>query len=303
MTVRQRRLEAGWYPATARGVEAAVERYLAGAAPVGGAVAGVAPHAGWGYSGAIAALVVRALSVSGGTVVVVGGHLGAREPLLAAPEEAYETPQGPLTADLELLASLRRSLELRDDLRPDNTVEVQLPLIRHLHPEARVLALRAPPSMAAVVLGAELARLSEATGRRIVVLGSTDLTHYGEVYGFAPRGTGPAACRWVREVNDARLVRALLAMDPEESLRAAREDHSACSVGAALCALSYARGRGVAEGTLLRYGTSLDAQPAGGDEQLVGYAGVAYVPGEDRARVTASRENDRADSRSSGVAG
>ncbi len=256
-----------------------MRRFRPTATPSGrSSLGGIVPHAGWRFSGEIAAQVIGALTPEAETVVVVGGHLGRSEGALAASEEAYDTPLGPIAADLELLGHLQSEHTLQADDRPDNTVEVQLPLIRCLLPSARVLALRAPPRPEARALGATIARAAAKLGRRVAVLGSTDLTHYGPGYGFAPRGTGPDAVEWVRTSNDARIVRAMLALDSEASLAAAREDRSACSIGGALAAMGFARAQGVTTGRLLSYATSMDALPVGsrGEDSFVGYAGIVY---------------------------
>jgi hypothetical protein len=224
-------------------------------------------------------------------VVVVGGHLRRTDSVLAAFEDAYETPLGQIPADIDLLEELRSSHVLEEDVGEDNTVEVQLPLIRCFLPEAMVLGLRAPPGPEAVALGEAIRNAAAALGRRVAVVGSTDLTHYGPVYGFTPHGIGEAAVAWVRGTNDARIVRALLALDCAETLAAAREDRSACSVGGALAAVGFAHALGVGQGRLLAYATSLDGSPVSGRPQdaafaerragdsFVGYAGILY-PGD-----------------------
>lgn len=274
MEVRPRGLPAGWYPAGRAQTLREIEGFGRGGAEAGQpAEAGIAPHAGWAFSGALASQVVRRLSPDAETVVVVGGHLGPGDPVLAAPEPAYATPLGDLPADLELLEALRSRLPLGEDVHFDNTVEIQLPFVRYFFPTARALALRAPPSAAALRLAEALAETAAGLSRRIVVLGSTDLTHYGSNYGFSPRGRGAEALRWVREVNDRRLVDSLLSLRLEEALERGSREHSACSVGAAACAARFAALRGCGAGTLVGYCTSHDVHPA---ESFVGYAGIIY---------------------------
>jgi AmmeMemoRadiSam system protein B len=166
------------------------------------------------------------------TIVIIGGHLGPADGILCAFEEAYETPLGLLKADLELLGALTAGMSIREDSHPDNTVEIQLPLIRYLTADIHVLGMRAPPNRSAEALGKAIADAADRLGRRVSVLGSTDLTHYGANYGFAPAGTGEDALRWVKEVNDKRLITCLLALDIENALERGLRERSACSVGA-----------------------------------------------------------------------
>jgi hypothetical protein len=150
---------------------------------------------------------------------------------------------------------------------------VQLPFVKYLFPRAKVLGMRASPSRDADRLGKAIAEAARGLGRKIAVAGSTDLTHYGSSYGFAPAGTGNKALRWVREVNDRRLIESLLAMEFDSALERALTERSACSVGGALAALSFARENGVRKGELVRYSTSFDVHPA---DSFVGYAGILY---------------------------
>jgi AmmeMemoRadiSam system protein B len=216
---------------------------------------------------------MRCLPSDTETVVVVGGHLGPGEGVLAAFEQGYETPLGAIEADLPLLEALRGRLEVSEDRYADNTVEIQLPFLRHLLPRARVLALRASPSQAALRLGEALAACARETRRRTAVVGSTDLTHYGPNYGFTPRGSGAAALKWVREVNDRRLVEALLGLKLEQALELALREHSACSAGGAVAAARFARELGCSRGELLEYATSHDVYPG---SSFVGYAAIIY---------------------------
>ena len=279
--VRGRQLSGGWYPLDAAQARRRLEAFLrnapaaAGEAPT--AAGGIVPHAGWDFSGEIAARVFASLRAQPGTVAIVGGHLPPGAGVLAAFEEAYETPLGELEADLELLRFLRERLSgrfpLEEDRRQDNTVEVNLPMVRHFFPGARALWLRAEPGPAAVALGEALAAAAREGGRRLRVVGSTDLTHYGPAYGFTPQGGGAAALDWVREVNDRRVIEPLLALRLDEALERARREGSACSIGGAVAAAAFARAEGAVTGALLRYRTSHELHPS---PSFVGYAGIVY---------------------------
>jgi len=278
MSIRRRSLPPGWYPGgradTLREIEA-FQRRLAD--PEATACAGVAPHAGWAFSGQIAFEVLRCFPRAAESIVVVGGHMHPGSGVVAAFEAGYETPLGIIEADLELLDALRGSVEIREDPQADNTVEIQLPLVRYLFPKARCLALRAAPSPEALALGEALSAAQREAGAALAVLGSTDLTHYGRNYGFTPRGSGPQALSWVREVNDHRFIEAMVAMDLERALTTAVRERSACSAGGAAAAASFAAAQGCRQGRLLNYRTSHDVYPG---ESFVGYAGIIYpLPG------------------------
>ncbi|HUX36499.1 MAG TPA: AmmeMemoRadiSam system protein B [Rectinemataceae bacterium] len=277
MSIRRRALPEGWYPRDGVTLRRLVEGWKLPHGG-GGARAAIAPHAGFAFSGRIAAIAWSSLAEAE-TVVIVGGHLSAASAILVAPEESFESPDGPLKADLELKGRLLESLgaaglRVSLDRDVDNTVEVQLPFAGLYAKGARILWLRAPASPSSLGLGRSIREAAASLGRRVAVVGSTDLTHYGPDYGFEPAGSGEAAEPWVREVNDRAFLDALLAMNGEEALRRAREDGSACSPGAAVAALSFAMADGSEKFAELAYATSLDVRRA---PSFVGYAALASV--------------------------
>ena len=283
MKIRQRVLPPGWYPGTEEETRETIERYLrdlGGRAAIDGSegIAGVVPHAGWEFSGRTALEVFLHIRKPVDTIVVVGGHLSPSAGILAAMEEGYETPLGILPADLKLLGAIETSSEIpfREDRSADNTVEVQLPFIKYLFPESRALSLRAAPVAGSIELGKAIKGAAESLEKTVAVIGSTDLTHYGSNYGFAPAGRGEEAVKWVKEVNDRGFIESLLSMNPEAALDHAARHQSACSAGGAVTALSFAREMGVSEGELIRYLTSYDIYP---NESFVGYAGIIYERG------------------------
>ena len=274
MRVRRRYLPPGWYPGAEEKAREAIENMERSIKPEPArGIAGIVPHAGWEFSGGLAFEVLSRISRTMDTIVIIGGHLGPADGILCAFEDSYETPFGLVPADFELLAAIRAAVPVTEDRSADNTVEVQLPFVKYLFPLAKVLGMRASPSLEADRLGKALAEAARGLGRKVGVAGSTDLTHYGSSYGFAPAGSGNRALRWVKEVNDHRIIESLLAMEFDTALERALSERSACSAGGALAALSFARENGVREGKLLRYSTSFDVHPG---DSFVGYAGILY---------------------------
>jgi AmmeMemoRadiSam system protein B len=273
MNVREPILPRGWYP---RNPEE-IRQFLAGidASPKT-AVAAIAPHAGWYYSGKIAAQSVSALADGVKTVVVIGGHLPAGAPILFAEEEGVRTPLGVMAIDIELREQLKKKLKHSPDKYQDNTVEVLLPMVHHLFPDSRLLWVRFPGDLSSYDAGIVLAETAKTLGRSLAVLGSTDLTHYGHNYSFSPKGRGAAALDWVRNTNDAAFINAVLDGESTEVLRRADNDQSSCSVGAVLGALGFVQHLGCKKGKLLEYGTSADITGEEAPDSFVGYAAISW---------------------------
>ena len=278
MSRRTRSLPTGWYPASSDGCKREIERFLTGfTAPLGAWIGGIVPHAGWYFSGRAAARVVSTLAGSNrpDRVVLYGGHLPAGRDPIAYTENVWETPLGDQPMDSATCANLVYAGEAVAAFRgfSDNTVEIQLPLVRRFFPDVPVIAVHSPASDGAIKLGEALETLLSEKGMTAVYLGSADLTHYGPNYGFTPQGIGIDAVKWVKEENDRSLIEKAVAMDAQGLLQEARTLQNTCSAGPIASVIASVSRRGAKSGSLLEYYTSYDIAP---DSSFVGYAAILY---------------------------
>jgi AmmeMemoRadiSam system protein B len=278
-----------FYPDKPAACRQAVDECLGSAAPEDtsrpSVVAGILPHAGWTYSGPTAGRTFRAIGEPAPSCVVLFGAVhrhGVDRPGLS-PHESWWTPLGDLAVDRDLAlrltdglgALLETSVEAHEG---EHAIEVQLPFVARLYPGARILPIAVPPTDEAVTFGTKAGEVFREARGRIVVLGSTDLTHYGpRFYGFAPEGTGEKAHRWSKEVNDRAFLDRLLALDAEGALEAALAHRSACGGGAAAATVAAAKALGAESAELLEHTTSFEVRPdAGEPRDFVGYASVVF---------------------------
>jgi len=283
MARRRADFAGSWYPASASDCEKMISEFSRSAAPCAagtGKIGGIVPHAGWVYSGAIACNVIKCLSegVPPETMVLFGRHLHPSSGSYLMKEGSWATPFGDLEIDEALGESLAGEFSFRIETptryEQDNTIELQLPFVRYFFPETKILPLGVPPAAASIRIGEKVAELAESLGRKIMVLGSTDLTHYGLNYGFTPKGVGETAVGWVKEENDKRLVDLVVEMNAEGVLHEALRNHNACCSGAVAAAIATANRLGARKAEKLVYSTSYDVRP---DHSFVGYVGVLFV--------------------------
>jgi len=172
-------------------------------------------------------------------IVVLGGHLGRRDPLVTMSRGAWQTPYGWLpihTGFAEALGAFDNVVdETQQGFLQDNSIEVQLPIVHRRFPAAELLPIRVPPNSRALALGEALGHYLEQSGLSAVVLASTDLTHYGPAYGFTPAGPLPGAREWMTQ-NDQGFIDAVSRVDGTAVLDAANRHHSACSAGSVAAA-------------------------------------------------------------------
>jgi hypothetical protein len=242
-------------------------------------VGGIVPHAGWYYSGKIACHVIKCLKngTTPDTIVLFGRHLSPGSSNYMMKEGGWATPLGILDTDDDLgekLASeFRFTMETPSRYEQDNTIELQLPFIKYFFPNVKILPLGVPPNLASLAIGERAVEIAKSMGKRVLVLGSTDLTHYGQNYGYAPKGTGKSAVDWVKNENDRRVVDLILTMDPEGVINESLKNKNACCSGAVASAISAMKKLGATKGEKLHYATSYDTQPS---TSFVGYVGVVF---------------------------
>jgi AmmeMemoRadiSam system protein B len=281
MPLKVAELAGRWYPGSERDLKTACEQFSKQAQPtqLDSPLAAIVPHAGWAFSGSLAFNALSCLADSkADTVVLFGGHKGPSSPLTIFADQGFETPAGPLSTDIELVEHVGAAwptivFESASNNTQDNAVEVVLPLIQVLFSDCRIVVVGAPPNEKSSQLADAIVDAAGALGRKILLVGSTDLTHYGPNYGFVPQGIGPQAERWVREQNDAAFIKATLEMNPGPIVEEGLARRSACCPGAVAAAVSAAKKLGSKRGEQLRYATSADVHPS---DSFVGYSALVF---------------------------
>jgi AmmeMemoRadiSam system protein B len=283
MKTRKADFAGTWYPGDSEACRDAIDTLLKGAQPCpqveGSVLGGIVPHAGWFYSGQVASQVIRCLArdMDPETCIVFGRHLHPGGKNYIMKEGGWATPLGDVEIDQEMAEKLLNAfpfiIETASNYEPDNTIELQLPFVKYFFPKAKLLPIGVPPAETSIGIGERIALISRDMGRKIAILGSTDLTHYGYNYGFIPKGVGKAAVDWVKRENDRRLVQGILSMDAHGVIQESLRNHNACCSGAVAAAIAAAKGLGARRGEELIYTTSYDIRP---DDSFVGYVGVVF---------------------------
>jgi MEMO1 family protein len=247
------------------------------------AVGGIVPHAGWVFSGAVAAKVFKCLSAkaSPDTFILLGAvHTWKPRGNSIYSRGSWATPLGEVKIDEDVAKKLLDVLagdiiEDPDAHEGEHSLEVQLPFIKYLCPDAKIVPIAIPPDENAYITGEKIGEATSGMGKKIVVVGTTDLTHYGDAYGFTPFGYGEKAKRQMEE-SDARMIKLALTMKSEGIIREAQKNHNACGSGALAATVAAATAMQAEKGYLLQYTTSYDVMPEGEFGMAVGYAGILF---------------------------
>jgi AmmeMemoRadiSam system protein B len=238
---------------------------VAGEGPKTRAIGAVVPHAGYLYSGRIAGS-VYARAVFPDTFVILGpNHTGLGSGAAIMTYGAWETPLGQVPIDTDLARSIREhSWTLEEDhvahLR-EHSIEVQLPLLQAFGVSFSFvpICLFSTEFAACQDVGRAVAEAVLQSDRRVVLIASTDLSHYVD----HARAT----------VTDQRVIEAVQTVDPQRLHRTVvRERISMCGLHPTTAMLIAARELGATIGELVGYATSGDVTKDYGS--VVGYAGL-----------------------------
>lgn len=283
MGLRPADFAGSWYPGDRSDCRRAIEAFSEACLPcpedVKNGVGGIVPHAGWFYSGQVACNVIQCLDRNRkpDTCIIFGRHLHPGSSNFIMKEGQWETPIGDMEIDSDLAARLADefhfTVETWTRYEPDNTIELQLPFLKFFFPEIKIVPVGLPPKINSIAIAGRTVQLSKALGRTVVVLGSTDLTHYGHNYGYVPKGMGKEAVEWVKKENDKRIVDLMVNMDERGVIEEALKNHNACCSGSAAAAIAAAKALGANKGKEIIYSTSYDIRP---DSSFVGYVGVVF---------------------------
>lgn len=231
-------------------------------------IAIVTPHAGYQFSGPIAAHSFARLAAGdeAETVVILGPNHRKRGPAVSvASHDRWRTPLGSLPVDRGLASTIveRSTLATFDSRahREEHSIEVQLPLLQYVLADVSIVpvCLALSDESPAERLGETIAASIAAVDRPTSIAISTDLTHYSD------HETAVDA--------DEPIVDAIRSLDSGAIADAARSGHTMCGPWATVAGLVAARRLGADEGERLQYATS--GQTGGEPERVVGYCAAA----------------------------
>jgi len=229
------------------------------------AVGCVVPHAGYVYSGQVAATVFSRVEISSTCILLCPNHTGYGHRLAIMNDEEWRTPLGNVKIDTQLAEALMEAFPaLADDSvahRSEHAIEVELPFLQVLRPEANIvpIAIGTGNLMILEQLGEAIANVVRTSSEQLLIIASSDMNHYED----------DATTR----VKDHKAIEKILALDARGLHQTIMsESISMCGFGPAVTMLTAARNLGAQHAELVQYATSGDV--SGDMEMVVGYAGI-----------------------------
>ena len=225
-------------------------------------VAVVAPHAGYYYSGPIAAHAYKELADDGifDTAVILGpNHTGYGYPVSLWSAVNWNTPLGEVEINKEFAQRLSGEGIKVDETAHiyEHSIEVQLPWLQHLYKKVKIV----PISMLAqdIETARAVGKAISQAGDNLIIIASSDFTHY-EPYSVAMQ-------------RDGSVIEAIVALDEEELYeRCENLNCTMCGYGPVASAIVAAKEMKAKKASLLKYATS--GETSGDFSRVVGYGSI-----------------------------
>jgi MEMO1 family protein len=268
MNVRRPAVAGYFYPGEPVELQHDLDAMLGGKRPPSGpaGLALLVPHAGYVYSGGVAAATYLSMHLPRRFILLGPNHTGEGEEIAVFRDGAWRLPLGDAPIDAPLgEALLARCSAARPDEaahRREHSLEVQVPFLQHLAGDIRILPVCVgTDSLPALLdLGRAVAEVVRGAGEEVLVVISSDMSHY------LPAETA--------ERQDRKAIDRVLAIDPEGLHRIVRsEEISMCGVAPAVAGLEAVRLLGGRSAQLVAYANS--GERSGDFTSVVGYAGIS----------------------------
>ena len=276
--IRKAAVAGGFYPGDKATLEQYVDALLRQADPpkIKEPIRAImVPHAGYVYSGPVAAYAYKVLEDRDiRTVILIGNsHRHSFDGIAIYARGAFETPLGLVPVDeaitAKLLAADPTIVDRPDIHEDDHVLEVQLPFLQRILKDFKIVPILFSgdsPGLAEKLAAILPSLMDEKT----VLVASTDMSHY-PAYNEASAG-------------DKKVLEAILTGKTENldailnalaSERIPQAETFLCSPSGVRTALLLAKAAGDPAPVLLKYANSGDS-PAGDKNRVVGYGAVAF---------------------------
>ncbi len=254
-----------FYPEEAAQLRSVIKKMVEDNIPRTDAVGVIVPHAGYIYSGRVAGAVFSRIGFTDTFIIMGPNHTGKGVPFSIMTEGTWKTPLGDVEIDSELGKKILGSSKyLEEDFQAqknEHSIEVQIPFLQYFRQDIKIvpIVLGFAGTNEYQAVGKEIARAVKDLNRKVVIVASSDMTHY------EPQETAR------RKDNEA--IQAILNLNENElSRRVHGLDISMCGIAPVVALLTAAKILGAGGVELVKYQTSGDT--TGDTSSVVGYAGI-----------------------------
>ena len=231
----------------------------------------ISPHAGYAYSGSVAANGYYQVSNMNYETVIMAGpnHYGIGSGVATMRQALWKTPLGDVEVNTDFADTISKNTVIdMDDFSHirDHCLEVQLPFLQSIRKDDTFrivpIIMNLQDIETAKDVGRTIAQAITSSSTKALLIASSDFTHY-EPNEEAHR-------------KDIELIDTILSLDVSSFYAVLeRLDISACGYGAIASIMIAVKELGASKAELLKYATSGDI--TGDNSSVVGYASIVFL--------------------------
>lgn len=263
--VRQPAVAGQFYPGSGQALRHELQQLVPHVEKKHPVIGVISPHAGYVYSGKAAGQLLAGIEIPGAVVILGPNHRGRGALAALSPEDGWQTPLGFVPIEKRLAGLIRQQLPaVQEDSAAhaqEHSLEVQVPFLQHLRPDVAIvpLCLAFGDYAGCELLGSGLAAAIRTFDEPVLILASSDMTHYE---------SAEAAKK-----KDTLALERTLALDPQGLVEVCRANRiTMCGVVPAAVMLIAAKQLGATQAELVAYTTS--GEVTGDMREVVAYAAV-----------------------------
>jgi len=281
MQVREPAVAGSFYPEDPEELRQKIKNFLENLEPKRRKCLGaVAPHAGYEFCGKTAASVYNDISTGFETAVIIGPNHSGSGVGIATSLETWKTPLGNVETDEEFAKEITKDSVIVEDPKShwrEHSIEVQLPWLQYRFKEFKIVPISINPIYFDVKtcreIGEKIAEVAKGLRRKVLIIASSDFTHYGAAYGYEPfEGSANEILKKIKE-TDMQVIKLITSLKPSETIRTCDENRlTICGYGGIATMLFTVKTLGAKQGELIDYSTSFEVSR--NMDAVVGYAGI-----------------------------
>lgn len=285
--IRKAIFAGAFYEKNAEILSRQIDRFLQNAekepTPVEEILALIAPHAGYVYSGQVAAYAYRLIQGKDyESVIIIGpSHRYGFKGCSIYPQGGYETPLGMLKIDEHLASEISKASGFKfisQAHQMEHSVEVQIPFIQKTLPQAKIVPIVMGFPTRKTITRLAKALIEVLPGKKALIIASTDMSHFLSK----------------KEANDvdSKTISLIQSFNTNDLLKKLeKRENIMCGGGPVVSTLLYARNREKTEVEILRYSDS--SHYGSPESNVVGYLAAALYSKPPPPKFSLSEEEKK----------
>lgn len=265
--VREPAVAGQFYPSSSQSLKNQIETLVNKNVDKLDIIACILPHAGYMYSGRVAAETVSRINIKDRIILLGPNHTGYGAKFSIMTSGIWQTPLGEVKIDSTLAKQiLEHSGYLQDDTQAhtyEHSLEVELPFLQYFKTDFEIVPIVILCDDINVLkqIGKEIANAIKESNLKysVMLIASSDMTHYEP--------------QLQAQQKDLEAIQAILELNEDNLMdRIKRLNISMCGYAPVIAMLSAAKLLGAKVSKLIKYQTSGDV--TGEKDSVVGYAGI-----------------------------